>query len=73
MRACSIPAFFRRCALFGCLMLFSVVYVESVVADDETQVIQEQSIDGEEFFRSLVQRYRKLVHYVEKTLVEEVF
>ena len=53
--------------------MFTIGSAEFAQANNDAQeVVQEDTIDAAVFFHTLVQRYRKLIHYVEETQVEEV-
>ena len=53
--------------------MFTISSAEFAHANNDGQeVVQEDTIDAAAFFRTLVQRYRTLIHYVEETQVEEV-
>ena len=63
----------QRGLLTGCLLLPAVLCLQEAHAIQEDVVLQEEPLDGRAFFEKLVKRYRNLVHYIEKTRIEEVY
>ena len=70
---CSEKVPLRRLALIASLLMFTIGSAEFAHANnDDQEVVQEDTIDAAVFFRTLVHRYRTLIHYVEETQVEEI-